>query len=124
MLLKPCFLGSRALLLSGGAMGRYDIERIGVGVKLERALALPDANGDKPLRLKRIGDQAYHYYCKLSKTADLDMAIAAYDPAVKLVLDGHQCQAELLSRFGCSLSRRFAYSGNFPDIDNAIVALE
>jgi hypothetical protein len=122
-LLKLRFLVSLAIL-SRRTMGADELRRMMFDVKFERALDLSDDNEGKPLRLISAGDLASDLFCESSENADLDKAIVAYEEAIKLVQDGHQCQAELYSQLGVSLLRRIANFGNVADIENAIIALE
>ena len=98
--------------------------RMACDIKFQRALHLSDDNPDKSWRLKRVGELAYALYDKTHENADLDRAIAAYEAAVRLTPDGHQCQAELRNALGVSLRHRFEYFGNIADIENAIFAIE
>jgi hypothetical protein len=92
--------------------------------KWAMAMQLSDEDEEKPLCLKDVGDLSDELYDQANNNADLDRAIAAYEAAVRLTPDGHQCRAELLSQLGISLWKRFEYFGDVADIDNAIFVLE
>jgi hypothetical protein len=93
-------------------------------IKYNMAMQLSDKYEEKPLRLKDVSDLSDELYDWANNNTDLDRAIAAYEAAVRLMPDGHQCQTELLSQLGISLLQCFQHLGNITDIDNAIFVLE
>jgi hypothetical protein len=80
--------------------------RIIADVKYERALNLSDANANKLPRLMRTVITFLDLFAQSHIHADLDKAITVYEAAVRLTLDGHQSQAELLGRLGVALLLR------------------
>jgi tetratricopeptide (TPR) repeat protein len=109
---------------SGQMMANEDLARMGVDVKYEGALHLSDDNSEKPLRLIRAADLFLGLYQQSHQTSDLDKAVVAYETAIRLTPDGHQCQAKLHGDLGIALFHRIEYASDIVDIENAIFAFQ
>lgn len=72
-------------------------------IEYDKALQLSDEDEEKPVRLKDVGDLFCEEYEDSFSTAFLERAIAAYEAALKLMPDGHSCQADLHTKLGQSL---------------------
>src|SRR5258708_375939 len=105
-------------------MTQDNLKHIAADVKYEHALQLSNENVKKPVCLMHAGHLFFKLYNEFHKIAGLDNAIAAYETAVRLTPDGHQCQAELHGTLGQALVHRLDHSGNITDIENAIFTLE
>ena len=89
--------------ISEGPLEPQQVMCIYWDIKFNMAIQLSDEDDEKPLCLTNVGNLFYGLYAQSHNNTNLNTAIAAYEAAVRLMPDGHQCQAEFLSLLGISL---------------------